>query len=30
MESDLIRAWTRRAGDPDTDLADWVEKGTPL
>lgn len=27
---DLIRAWTRRAGDPDTDLADWVEKGTPL
>ena len=30
LESDLIRAWTRKAGDPDTDLADWVDEGTPL
>ena len=30
MESDIIRAWTRRTGDPDVDLADWVEEGTPL
>ena len=30
LESDLIRAWTRKAGDPDTDLADWVDEGTLL
>lgn len=30
LDTDLIRAWTRKSGDPDTDLADWVEKGTPL
>ena len=30
LDADLIRAWTRKSGDPDTDLADWVEKGTPL
>lgn len=29
LDADLIRAWTRKSGDPDTDLADWVEKGTP-
>lgn len=30
LEADIIRAWTRKAGDPDTVLADWIEDGTPL
>lgn len=31
QESDLMRAWARKAWDPDTDLlADWVDHGMPL
>ena len=27
---DILEAWVRRSGDPDTDLARWVSEGVPL
>ena len=27
---DLVEAWTRKSGDPDVALREWIEKGVPL
>ena len=30
LQADLFEAWTRKAGDPDTDLTEWISDGAPL
>ena len=30
LDPELIEAWTRRAGDPDTAISQWVKEGAPL
>ena len=30
LDPELIEAWTRRSGDPDTSVAQWVREGAPL
>ena len=30
MQGELIEAWTRKGGDPDLAIAEWVKEGTPL
>ena len=30
LQQDLFEAWTRKSGDPDIEVAKWLDEGTPL